>query len=192
MQKTPQLITNCKNCGVKFKRFNTIENLCHACKLEKIRTGMAKKTITKKKPKKTRRNTPMEKWSIPMLTETADKEFSIYIRNRDNYICFAKEIPEHAIKCNVIIQNNHLLKRGKWNTRFNELNCHAGCSYHNTLHNTQPQIYTSWFIKKYGEQAYLDLVELSEKPVKKDRFHLIEIILKYRELNREFLQNNDK
>lgn len=121
-----------------------------------------------KKPTKKR----VKKPSLPKLMKKADKVFSEWIRNRDNHQCV-------VCGSTYIVQNGHLIARGKKATRFDEKNCNAQCSSCNYKHNFEPQHYTSWFIKKYGEQEYLNLVELSKTIKKFNRYELEELIEKY-------------
>ena len=93
------------------------------------------------------------------LVKKLDKVFSEYIRLRDGYKC---------VLCGsrINIQAGHLITRGKYSTRWDEDNVFAQCRSCNYRHEYQPEIYTSWYIEKFGENRYLDLVEKSNVIVK--------------------------
>ena len=137
-----------------------------------------------KKPKKT----PQKKKRVLLipinkLLKKADTVFSKWIRNRDRYLCFARDIPGEAELCKGYIQCCHLIKRSFKPTRFDETNCHAGCKHHNYNHdhgfNARPEVMTGWFIKNYGGLPYLDLKDKSRLYHKWTREELLEIIKKY-------------
>lgn len=141
--------------------------------LSQAKAGKGKKLILRHKkatPKKKRVKLP----SMRALTTKADTRFSLWIRTRDGFKCVLQNS-----KCHGAIQNGHLIKRGKRSVRWDELNCHALCSYHNFLDNMEPQHYISWFLREYGELPYQDLVERSRGVFKPSREFLNEIISKY-------------
>jgi len=112
--------------------------------------------------------------SISSLKRKADNVFSKWIRERDNNICVLK-----SEKCILTIQAGHLIKRGKMNTRYDEENVHALCMYHNYLDFHEPQHYIAWFVKKYGSDKYLELVERSKQIRQFKRGNFIYIIARY-------------
>lgn len=138
-----------------------------------------KKVKTKKRIAK-RGKTPFKKLMIK-----ADDVFSLWIRTRDKFRCYAEDIPEERAKCKGSIQCCHLIERTKKIIRFDEANCNAGCSHHNYIHDqgfhSSPEIYTNWFVKKYGQQKYDDLVtkSIQFREKKWTRQELEEIINKY-------------
>lgn len=119
---------------------------------------------------------------LPKLIKQADSVFSKWIRNRDGH-CYGQEIPGEAERCQGNFCNCHLFGRGKKAIRFNELNCNGGCAFHNQVHDhigrPQPWIYTGWFLKKYGVEAYNKLNEQSRIVKKFTRSELEDIIKKY-------------
>ena len=115
--------------------------------------------------------------SIPKLMRKADKVFSTHVRTRDGKCVLDCD------KCTKVIQCGHLIRRGKFSVRFDETNCNAQCSYHNFLHNSEPEHYYRWFIKNYGHLPLIDLVDRSKIKMKLStpelRDYLQTIIHKY-------------
>ena len=112
---------------------------------------------------------------LPKLIKETDNIISKYVRMRDKRCVTPSE------KCNNILQCSHLISRGKKAVRFDLKNCNCQCSYHNYLHRYEPQIYTRWWLNKYGEEAYNSLVErsLKLKKYKREELHAIQIATKY-------------
>jgi len=50
--------------------------------------------------------------------------------------------------------NGHLFTRTAYSTRWDLVNSNCQCWSHNYLHEYDPAPYTTWFIKKYGMNAY--------------------------------------
>lgn len=99
---------------------------------------------TKKKP------------SIKTLKRKLDEIFSIYIRLRDSNsngiimcYCCGKPLPWRKS------ENMHFIPRQHMSLRFNEVNCHAGCTRCNHYLNGNIEMYTLNLQKEYGE----DIVE---------------------------------
>jgi len=92
------------------------------------------------------------------LIKACDELVSLIVRKRDKFCvdCGTTE----RLTC------SHLIKRGRAATRFDLRNCNCHCSSHNFRHNSYPEIYIQWFIKKYGLDTYNELVELSRQPKK--------------------------
>lgn len=141
---------------------------------KKITIGFPKPVHKKVKRK---RVTP-----LPKLIKKADDVFAKWIRVRDGH-CYGQEIPGEAQRCKGHLCNCHLFGRGKKDIRFDEMNCNAGCSFHNQIHDhimrPQPWIYTGWFLKKYGVEAYNELNDRTNVIKKWTREELEEIITKY-------------
>jgi hypothetical protein len=114
----------------------------------------------------------IKKPKLSKLLKEADRVFSLFIRNRDNYRCVICG-SEFRPQC------GHLIKRGKKSVRFNEFNCHCQCAGCNKKHNYYPEHYTLWFIQKHGQGAYDNLVQESKKVVNLKVTDLQEIIKKY-------------
>lgn len=89
------------------------------------------------------------------LVEKLDKVFSLYIRHRDNFLCFTCGKVKSK---SVIIQCGHLITRGKQSVKWDERNAHAQCAGCNKLHCYQPEHYNLKFIRKYGKAKYERLI----------------------------------
>lgn len=129
------------------------------------------------KSKKLKKAKKIKVVPIPRLMKKADKAFSQYVRDRDGKCVLDCD------KCTTVIQCGHLIRRGKLSVRFDETNCNAQCSYHNFLHNSEPEHYYRWFIKNYGHLPLIDLVDRSKikmkLPTSELRDYLYSIIKKY-------------
>ena len=88
----------------------------------------------------------------------ADDQMSLYIRERDRrcVLCGKKD---H-------LTNGHLITRAKYATRWAEENCYCQCTGCNMRHEFQGEIYTDWWIRQNGEEAYHALVLKSNTPRK--------------------------
>ncbi len=113
-----------------------------------------------KKPK-------LEKWWVqtkgrPLtrkgLVKKVDTAFSLFIRARD----------KKCVTCPATtkLQCGHLFSRVSFSTRWDELNCHTQCEGCNMSHEYDPQPFTSWFIHKFGLEAYDELHAKSKKTAK--------------------------
>jgi hypothetical protein len=60
----------------------------------------------------------------------------------------------------------HLISRGKESVKWDLYNVHEQCSGCNARHEHYPEIYTAWFVRNGGEQAYIDLEARSYKIAK--------------------------
>jgi hypothetical protein len=112
--------------------------------------------------------------TIKSLKLCADRLFSLFICNRDK-TCVLK-----SPKCWGQIQCGHLISRRIMALRYHEDNCHAQCQYHNSLHRFKPELYTSWFVNKYGSEAYSQLIMMEQVLVKANRLFFTKIIEKYK------------
>lgn len=80
-----------------------------------------------------------------------DSLFSQYIRARDKNTCL-------LCGSKTRLSNSHLVTRQVTILRWDELNCHTHCWGCNKRHTYHPEIYTAWFLRTYGVEAYLSLV----------------------------------
>jgi len=150
-QYTPKLINGlptsayCNKCLVIVNRE----------KREKKREEKKLREIKKKERKINSKKYQKKTWS--KLVKELDRVFSLFIRQRDGQ-CYTP-----TPKCNNVLQNGHLISRRHMSTRWDEINCNGQCGSHNNLHNYQPEIYTSEFIRKNGQQVYLDLEKRSRQ-----------------------------
>jgi hypothetical protein len=60
----------------------------------------------------------------------------------------------------------HLISRGKESVKWDLYNVHEQCSGCNARHEHYPEIFTAWFVREFGEQAYIDLEARSYKIAK--------------------------
>lgn len=87
----------------------------------------------------------------------ADKLFSNYIRQRDNWTCQADEKDfknnPQGLHC------SHYWSRGRENTRFDPENCISLCMYHHNRwgHGDERDNYTEYMVKRLGQQAFKKL-----------------------------------
>ncbi|MCP4153035.1 MAG: hypothetical protein GY757_35210 [bacterium] len=79
-----------------------------------------------------------------------DKEFSLFIRERDGYKCVVCGHTPPA----VVMQCGHLFSRVSNSTRWDELNAHAQCSGCNLLHEHNPEPYRRRWVELHGQDAY--------------------------------------
>ena len=105
------------------------------------------------------------------LIKKLDDVFSKYIRARDGGKC---------VLCgsDYILQAGHLITRRNYATRWDEDNVFAQCRSCNYTHVNHPEIYTSWYIGKYGAEAYQKLVAKS-KLIVKFRDSDLEMLIEY-------------
>ena len=122
-------------------------------------------------PKKSRRR---------RLIEILDIEFSIFIRNRDNFIC---------LTCGKVgdfksMQNGHYIRRGIYQFRWHEKNCHCQCFNCNINHEGEKHIYRRKLIELYGEE-FVDYMEReSHQPKSRISLGEIEVLIShYRNIN---------
>lgn len=57
----------------------------------------------------------------------------------------------------------HLITRNAKSVRFDERNVFCQCASCNFLHEHRPELFTSWFLLKYGQEAYETLVADSKR-----------------------------
>jgi hypothetical protein len=68
--------------------------------------------------------------------------------------------------------NNHLVRRGQMKVRWNPLNVHCGSSGANYRHEQNNHYMVAWFIEKYGDKTYQELVKFS---VGEAKWHISEL-----------------
>lgn len=102
-----------------------------------------------------------------MKIDPADKWFSLWIRNRDNWTCqrcFAKhEPPTSALHC------SHFFGRRKESTRYEPLNCVALCMGCHLYFTSHPAEHYEWQVKRLGQDVIDKLTLQANTPKKKDR-----------------------
>ena len=98
----------------------------------------------------------MKKKSVSKLKKELDKWFSLFIRQRDNFICFTCD--KRGDRTN--IQCGHFIPRQYNATRYHEKNNHAQCYACNMLYNGQPGEYALRLQAKYGDGIIKELNDL--------------------------------
>ncbi|GHU58841.1 hypothetical protein FACS189444_3180 [Spirochaetia bacterium] len=88
----------------------------------------------------------------------ADKAFSEFIRLRDT--------PGQCPTCGAFISfensdNCHYIGRANLTTRYDELNCHAGCRKCNRFRSGEIVRYRVWLVERFGEGRIADMERLS-------------------------------
>lgn len=121
--------------------------------------------------------------TVPQLIKIAVRHFHLFIRNRDQ--------GQPCISCgkHTKLQAGHFYSAGNNPaTRFDEDNVHGQCLKCNYFLSANLLPYRANLIEKIGLERYELLeqkVENSKKQIHKwDRFDLIELILKYKALNK--------
>jgi len=104
--------------------------------------------------------TPKQK-SLPVLIHELDAVFSRFIRLRDTkdgvircFICGAKLSFQEA-------QVMHFIDRDQMPTRYDEMNCHAGCEDCNCYDSSHHGRYSEKMRSTYGVDAVMDLAKKS-------------------------------
>jgi len=107
-----------------------------------------------------------------MRIDPADKAFSLYIRERDNWTC---QRCKHWFDQNLsyerqALDNSHFFGRGKENTRFDPENCDALCyGCHRIWEKEDREDYRRFKVRQLGEAGFAALELRSKILVKKDR-----------------------
>jgi hypothetical protein len=92
-----------------------------------------------------------------MKIDPADKWFSLYIRERDNWQCqrcgrkYDRDEPNQ-------LQNSHFFGRVNWTTRFSDTNCISLCyGCHKYYDETNREEYRDFKIRQLGEKGFQKL-----------------------------------
>ena len=103
----------------------------------------------------------------------ADEAFSLYIRERDGFVCFTcgmkGQLRDGVMQC------GHLISRRSYSTRWDELNAHCQCRGCNFRHEYDYEVYRAAFVFRYGEEAYQKLYAKSKSLQKVSNAELEEI-----------------
>lgn len=119
--------------------------------------------------------------STPSLKKIAIRVFNAWIRKRD--------AGKPCISCGryVTLQAGHFYSAGNFNhMRFNEDNVHGQCLQDNYYKQQSDTLYRKNLIEKIGAErvAKLDFLASVKTPQKDNRFFYIELIEKYKSLNK--------
>lgn len=164
---------------------------------------MSKKEVSVIKPKtgKKGREADLLSKGLPALLELATTEFNLFIRNRDRlegdrFYCptckKTKKIEVKDGKSNY--QACHCFPAGHYpELRFNEFNVWGGCFACNYYKHGVGYEYTDWVRSHIGDEEFQKLKDLTayreRNGWKWNRFEVIEIIKKYKTLNKEYKLN---
>lgn len=126
----------------------------------------------KSKPRKKRKRLP----SLRSLFKKAEREFNGFIRELDGccVLCGSREL----------LTAGHVLTAAFKSTKYDEMNTFGQCSGCNMKHEHHPELYISWYIKHFGQEAWDGLVQRHWEIKKYTRTELNELIDKYRALRR--------
>lgn len=161
-----QAKSGCRECGSVFHT-----RMYHKPMKPLKRTAIKIKPIAPKKKRAESRSQVVKK---------LDTVFSQYIRLKD-----AVDGQASCVTCGTTkewkgLQNGHFYTRGRYPTRWDELNCHVQCVACNVFLNGNYIMYTKYMFDRYGRDA-VDLLELkSLTPVKIPTFILKEYIEHYK------------
>ena len=82
-----------------------------------------------------------------------------------------------------ILQGGHLIpKKRSEAVRFDLMNLFTQCSGCNSFHTRDQHRFIEWFIREYGQEEYLDLLERSRKIVKRNKTNLRELLEEYKKI----------
>ena len=99
-------------------------------------------------------------------TTLADKEFSLFIRDRAEWTCercyVYYEPPNRGLQC------SHFHGRGNKGTRFDPENAAALCYGCHRYFTANPQEHAEWFLKRLGQTKYDSLRVRAKTPTKVD------------------------
>lgn len=133
------------------------------------RRAMLKASLKPKKAPRKRRKARISKLTgQPIISrQKAERllwtEFSLYIRKRDGQ-CVLGMYNMHV--CRGPLQAGHVIGRTRRATKYDEQNVFAQCRASNYDHRYHPEIYIDWFISRFGDIRYSDLVAKSLRPAK--------------------------
>jgi hypothetical protein len=124
---------------------------------------------------KKKKKVPLRK-IIRRLEKKADKAVSLYIRKRDSKVADNKCV---ICKVNPIQCAFHIVRRGRKILRWDPRNIVATCHRCNYIEYRNPDISRAFFIREYGVELYLKLVDDSQNDFESTIENLEEIIKKF-------------
>jgi hypothetical protein len=122
---------------------------------------------------------------IGWLIHKAQEHFNRFVRNRDKHL--------GCISCaNGLVEDaGHFYPSTYSALRFNEWNVNGQCSFNcNKMKSGNIHEYRAGLIKKIGQEKVEWLDNHAHDKIKWDRFELIEIIIKYKNLNKNYSADN--
>lgn len=112
---------------------------------------------------------PVKKKKAPtrgQLVKKLDAAFSQYIRSKDARDGVAECVTCHTVADWKTLQNGHFYTRGRYATRWDEMNCHVQCYRCNVALKGNYIEYTKYMIDRYGREAVDELDAKSRTTVK--------------------------
>lgn len=160
----------CSICGV----LGHSKFYCKKKPVKEIKRTAIKKTPVKKAKKNTKRITRSQ------LVKRLDTVFSQYIRLRDSIDGMATCVTCGDKREWQQQQNGHFYTRGRYPTRWDEMNCSVQCVRCNVFLKGNYINYTMYMIDKYGREAVENLEIKSKSTVKITSVELQEMIDYYK------------
>lgn len=117
-----------------------------------------------------------KKKTISRLKKDLDKYFSLYIRHRDQGVCFTCGVKRDIKE----MQNGHFFSRSYMSLRYNEKNCNTQCMPCNVFKNGNMAIYSIRLVQKYGNEVLSELEKEARSIRKFTRADYEELILFYK------------
>lgn len=130
---------------------------CKSKPIKQVKRSVVKKKPTKKLPKRITRS---------QLVKRLDTVFSQFIRLRDSIDGMATCVTCGDTRPWEYQQNGHFYTRGRYPTRWDEMNCNVQCVRCNVFLKGNYINYTMYMIDKYGREA-VDNLETKSKSVTK-------------------------
>lgn len=122
--------------------------------------------------------------SVSKLKKRADAVFSLYIRTRDNGVCFTCGV-QRSIK---EMQNGHFVSRVHNSLRFDERNCNCQCPGCNVFKHGNMDVYALRLTQKYGPSILAELNVEKRKIKQFTREDLLTIINTYSQMTDLYTQ----
>jgi len=124
----------------------------------------------------------MKKESCTALKKKLDSVFSLYIRHRDNGVCYTCGVQKMPSE----MQCGHYVSRTKLALRWDEYNCHTQCYPCNCMKHGDIITYREHLVRDFGED-FVERLELRRfELVKHDSAWYHSMIDHYRELLKEY------
>lgn len=131
----------------------------------------------------------LSKLSRKALIRKYDEAFSQYIRVKD-----AVDGEATCVTCGVTaswkdLQNGHFYTRGRFPTRWDEMNCHVQCYRCNIALKGNYIVYTKYMIDRYGREAVDELEVKSLSTQKLTSQEMRDLIVYYRQMVKKLTQS---
>lgn len=121
---------------------------------------------------------PKRKKSRKGLIKKADKWFSLYVREVTRRM-YGELCPFGCGEA--ITQAFHFITRSKYAVRWDTRNCIGSCGGCNYTMEFNPSQFVKWFLDRFGKEAYLQLIQDSNRPANFSDDYLEEIAEKFKQ-----------